>query len=71
VSAKHKATKCMVVRDSMLLCVGTEHAGSMVECFSGIKTVKQRRVIDKRDLCSPETAIIHLCTQCLENNKKS
>jgi len=36
----------MVVSDSMLRNVGAVHAGLMVKCFSGIKTVELHRVID-------------------------
>ena len=62
VSAKQKFTKRMLVSDSMLRNVGAVHAGLMVECFPGIKTVELHRVIDERDLGSPETVIIHVCT---------
>ena len=34
----------------------------MVECFSWIETEQLHRVIDKRDLGSPATVIIHVCS---------
>jgi hypothetical protein len=34
----------------------------MVECFPGIKTEQLHRVIEKRDMGSPETVIIHVGT---------
>ena len=52
----------MVVSDSMLSNVEAEHADMMVECFPGIKTEHLHRVIEKRDLGSPETVIIHVGT---------
>ena len=39
--------------------VGTEYADMMVQCFPGIKTEQLRRAIDKTDLGSPQTVIIH------------
>jgi hypothetical protein len=50
VPTEQKAVKCVVVGDSMVRNVGTEHTDMMVECFPGIKTEQLRRVIDKRDL---------------------
>jgi hypothetical protein len=37
----------------------------MVECFPGIRTEKLHKVIEKRDLSSPETVIIHVGTNDL------
>ena len=54
--------KCMVFGYLMLLNVGAEHADVMVECFPGIKTEQLHRVIEKTDLGSPETVIIHVGT---------
>ena len=45
--------------------VGGEHADLMVECFLGIKTEQLHRVIEKRDLGSPETVTIHVGTDDL------
>jgi hypothetical protein len=54
---KQKVTKCMVVGDSILRNVGAEHVDMMVECFPGIRTEQPHRVIEKRELGSPETVI--------------
>jgi len=62
---KQKVTKCMVVSDSVLHNIGAEHAGVMVECFPGIITKQLHRVIEKRDLGSPEIVIIHIGTNDL------
>jgi hypothetical protein len=62
VSTKETVTKCRVVGDSIVPNVGTEYADMVVECFPGIKTEQLNRVIDKRDLGSPETVIIHVGT---------
>ena len=50
----------MVVGDSVVRSVGEEHADTMVERFPGIKTEQLHRVIEKRDLGSAETVIIHV-----------
>jgi hypothetical protein len=52
----------MVVGDSVLRNVGAEHADMMVECFPGIETEHPHRMIEKRDLGSPESVIIHVRT---------
>ena len=52
----------MVIGKSMLRNVGAEHADMMVESFLGIKTEQLHRVIEKKDLGSPETVIIHVRT---------
>jgi hypothetical protein len=59
VHAKKKVAKYMVVGDSMLRNVGADHADMMVECFPGIKIEQLHRVTEKRNLGSPETAIIN------------
>ena len=55
VPAKQKIAECIVVGDSTLRNVGAEYADMMVECFPGNKTEQLHRVIEKRDLGSPET----------------
>jgi hypothetical protein len=60
---------CVVVGDSMLRNVGAEHTDMMVECFPGIRTEQLHRVIEKRDLGSPETVIIHVGTHDLRAMK--
>jgi hypothetical protein len=59
---KQKVTKYVVIGDSVLRNVGAEHTDITVECLSGFKTGQLHGVIEKRDLGSPETAIIHAGT---------
>jgi hypothetical protein len=54
VPAKQRVTKCMVVGDSLLRNVGAEHADKMVECSPGIKTEHLHRMVEKRDIGSPD-----------------
>jgi hypothetical protein len=49
----------------MLRNVGAEHTDMMVECFQGIKTEELHRVIEKLDLGSLETVIVHMGTNDL------
>jgi hypothetical protein len=55
VPTKQKVTKSMVVSDSVLRNVGAERADMKVECIPGINTEQLHRVIERRDLGSPET----------------
>ena len=49
--------------------VGTDHADTKVECFSGIKSEQLHNVMEKRDLVSPETLIIHVGTNDLRTKR--
>jgi hypothetical protein len=49
-------------KHKVLRNVGAEYADMMVESFPGIKTEQLHRVIERRDLGSPETVIIHVGT---------
>jgi hypothetical protein len=69
VPAKQKSAKCVVVGDSLLRNVGAEHTDMMVEYFPGIRTEQLHRVIEKRDLGSPETVFIHVGTNDLRAMK--
>ena len=53
----------------MLRSVGTEHTDMMVECFPEIKSGQLHRVIEKRDLGSSETVIIHVGTNDLRTKR--
>jgi hypothetical protein len=55
----------MVVGDSVVCGVGVEYTDMIVECFPGIRTKQLHKVIDKRDIGSPETIIIHVGTNDL------
>ena len=57
--------KCMVVGDSIVRNVGSEHADMKVECFPGIKAKQLHRVMERGDLDCAETLIIHVCTNDL------
>jgi hypothetical protein len=46
-----------------------EYADVMVACFPGIKTEQLHRVMEKSDLGSPETVIIHVCTNDLRTTR--
>jgi len=61
--------KCVVVGDSLLRNVGAEHADMMMECLPGIKTEQLHRVIERRDLGSPETVIIHVGTNDMRSTR--
>jgi hypothetical protein len=67
--AKQKVAKCMMVGSSMSHSVGAEHADMMVDCFPVIKTKQLLRVIEKRDLGSPETVIIQAGTNDLRTTR--
>ena len=62
-------TKCMVIGDSIVRNVGVVHADMKAECFPGIKTEQLHRVLEKRDLVSPETLIIHVGTNDLKSTR--
>ena len=68
-TAKQKTANCMAVGNSIVRSVGAEHADVMVECFPGIKTEQLHRVIEKTDLGSPETVIIHVGTNDLRTTR--
>jgi hypothetical protein len=51
--------------DSVLRNFGAEHPDMMMECFPGIRAEQLHRVIEKRGLGNPETAIIHVGTNDL------
>jgi lysophospholipase L1-like esterase len=55
----------MVIGDSLVRGVGDEHTDMMVESFPGIRTEQLHKVIEKSDLGSPETVIIHVGTNDL------
>jgi hypothetical protein len=62
VSAKQKFKKCIVFSDSMLRKFGAE-------CFQGTENVELYRVMDKMGLSSPETFIVHVCTNDLRTTR--
>jgi len=66
---KRNVTKCMVVGDSIVRNVGADRSDMKVECFPGIKTEQLHRVIEKRNLVSPDTVIIHVGTNDLKSTR--
>jgi len=68
-ACKAKVANCMVVSDSLLRIVGAEHADILVECFPGIKTEQLPRVIERRNVGSPETVIICVGTDDLSRSQ--
>ena len=66
---KQNAEKCMVIGDSIVRNVGVDHAEMKVECFPGIKTEQLRRVMDRTDLASAETLIIHVGTNDIRSTR--
>jgi hypothetical protein len=69
VQTKQTFTKCIVVGDSIVRNVGSEHADMKVECFPGIKTEQLHRVMEKRDLVRSDTVIIHVGTNDLKTTR--
>jgi hypothetical protein len=65
----HRETKCMVVGDSLVRDVGVGYADMKVECFPGIKTYQLHRVMERRELDSAETLIIHVGTNDLRSTR--
>jgi len=48
---------------------GTECSDMKVECLQGIRTEKLHRVIENRDLGSPDKVVIHVGTNDLRRNR--
>jgi len=59
----------MVVGDSVLGNVGSEYADMKVECFQGITTEQLHGMVEKGDIGSPETDIIHVGTDYLRKTR--
>ena len=58
-----------MVGDSIGRNVGAERADMKVECFPGIKTEQLHRVMEKGNLVSPDTVIIHVDTNDLKTTR--
>jgi hypothetical protein len=65
VPGDRKGGECLVLGDSIIRNVGSECSDMKVECFPGIRTEQLHRVIEKRDLGSPDTIVIHVGTNDL------
>jgi hypothetical protein len=56
------------VGDSIIINVGTDQNNMMIECFLGIITEQLHRVLDNRDLGTPDTVTIHVGTNDLKRS---
>ena len=60
-----KGGECLVLGDSIIRNVRIECSDIKVECFPDIRTEQLQRVIENRDLGSPDTVVIHVGTNDL------
>ena len=58
-----------VIGDSVVRNVGADDGDLKVKCFAGRKTEQLHRVMEKGDLGSPETLIIHVDTNDLRTTR--
>jgi hypothetical protein len=63
-----KGGECLVLGDSIIRNVGTEYPDMKVECFPGIRTEQLQRIIERRELGSPDSVVIHVGTNDLRRN---
>ena len=63
-----KGGECLVLGDSIIRNVGTECPDMKVKCFPGIRTEQLHRVIERRELGSPDSVVIHVGTNDLRRN---
>jgi hypothetical protein len=61
--------KCLVLGDSVIRNVATDNSDMMVECFPGIRTEQLHRVIDNRELGSPDAVVLHVGTNDLRKTR--
>jgi len=60
-----KGGECLMLGDSLIRNVGTECPDIKFECFLGIRTEQLQRVIERRELGSPDSVVIHVGTNDL------
>jgi hypothetical protein len=65
VQGHHEGEKCLVLGDSVVQIVGTEHSNMVVECFPEIRTDQLHIVVVNRDLGNPDTVVIYVGTDGL------
>jgi hypothetical protein len=63
VQKQHDGAECLVLGESIIRNVESEHV--RVQCFPGIRTEQLQRVMENRDLGSPDTLVIHVGTNDL------
>jgi hypothetical protein len=68
VQEHHTGKQCLVVGDSIIRNVGTGQNNMKAECFPGITMEQLHRVLDNRDLGTPDTVIIHVGTNDLKRS---
>jgi hypothetical protein len=61
VRRQHEGAECSVLGDSIIRNVESEHV-RRAQCFPGIGTEQLQRVMESRDLVSPDTVVIHIGT---------
>jgi hypothetical protein len=64
----HEGERCLVVGDSIIRNVGTGQNNMNAEGFPGIRTEQLHRILDNRDLGTPDTFIIHVGTNYLKRS---
>jgi hypothetical protein len=68
VQEHHEGEQCLVVGDSIISNVGTGQNNIMVQCFLGIRTEQLCRVMENRDLETPDGVVIHVGTNDLKRS---
>jgi len=68
VQEHHEGEQCLVVGDSIIRNVGTGQNNMMIECFPEIRTEQLHRVLDKRDLGTPDKVVIQVGTNDLKRS---
>jgi hypothetical protein len=64
----HEGEQCLVVGDTIIRNLGTGQHNMTVECFPGIRTEQLYRVLDNRDLGTPDTVVIYVGTNDLKRS---
>jgi lysophospholipase L1-like esterase len=68
VQKHHEGEQYLVVGDSIIRNVETGLNNMKAECFPGIRTEQLHRVLDNRDLGTPDRVIIHVGTNDLKGS---
>jgi hypothetical protein len=63
VRRQDEGSECLVLGGSIIRNVVSEHV--RLQCFAGIRSEQLQRVMENRDLGSPDTAVIHVGTDDL------
>jgi len=66
VQEHQEGEQCSVVGDMIIRNVGTGQNNMKAECFPGIRKEHLHRVLDNRDLGTPDTVAIHVGTNDLK-----